>query len=95
MKLPRRLDRERRIHDLSVLLREKTEASTVWFRLYQKLSASLAVAKADRNAQAEEIAALKRQVASTQLRLSESRQENERLRAELHDARFGIEGVPS
>lgn len=49
MKLPRLLDRERRIHDLSVLLREKTLASTMWFRQYQKLSAAVAIARAERD----------------------------------------------
>ena len=49
MKLPRLLDRERRIHHLSVLLREKTLAATMWFRMYQKLSVALAVARAERD----------------------------------------------
>lgn len=85
MKLPRRLDREKRIHDLSVLLKEKTEASTMWFRQFRNTSAKLSAARG-------EIAALKRQVASTQLRLGESMQETARLRDELD--RYE-QGVPS
>jgi hypothetical protein len=96
-------DRERRIAHLRTLATQKGKESGFWFERWQKLGLELAAARAGRDnaredvvARDAEIVALKRQVASTQLRLAESLQERERLSEEIAKYENGsIERNPS
>lgn len=87
VKLPRWLDRERRIHDLTVLLREKTQAATMWFRLYQKLSADLARERAGRDTAQAEAKALAADLATAREQLTTKHTELTNVRASAWEER--------